>query len=78
MSFLYAVDKLTPDFVGNEQEYLRRSNNSVIDERTLHEIYLEPFRLQIKANPSVFVRQPSQSILMTDVELQSDPWCSRC
>lgn len=44
------------DFVGNEQEHHRRSSNSVIDERTLHEIYLEPFRLQMKANPAVFVR----------------------
>ncbi|WVR04181.1 hypothetical protein IAU60_001181 [Kwoniella sp. DSM 27419] len=42
-------------YLGNEQEYLRRSNNSVIDERTLHEIYLEPFRLQCKAKPSVFM-----------------------
>ncbi|WRT65289.1 uncharacterized protein IL334_002232 [Kwoniella shivajii] len=43
------------DFLANEQEYLRRSNNSVIDERTMHEIYLEPFRIQCKARPSVFM-----------------------
>lgn len=43
------------DFLANEQEYLRRSNNSVIDERTMHEIYLEPFRIQCKARPAVFV-----------------------
>ncbi|KNX49905.2 beta-glucosidase [Cryptococcus deuterogattii R265] len=42
-------------FLGNEQEYLRRSNNSVIDERTMHEIYLEPFRIQCKARPAVFM-----------------------
>ncbi|WWC69041.1 uncharacterized protein I206_102977 [Kwoniella pini CBS 10737] len=42
-------------FLANEQEYLRRSNNSVIDERTMHEIYLEPFRIQAKARPSVFM-----------------------
>lgn len=47
------------DFVGNEQEFLRRSNNSVIDERTLHEIYIEPFRLQMKANPLVIVSHRS-------------------
>lgn len=35
---------------------MRRSNNSVIDERTLHEIYIEPFRIQMKANPDVFVK----------------------
>ncbi|WVQ62915.1 uncharacterized protein L199_001064 [Kwoniella botswanensis] len=43
------------DYLANEQEYLRRSNNSVIDERTMHEIYLEPFRIQNKARPSVFM-----------------------
>lgn len=43
------------DFVANEQEYHRRSNNSVIDLRTLHEIYLEPFRLQCRANPVAYV-----------------------
>jgi hypothetical protein len=46
------------DFVANEQEFLRRSNNSVIDLRTLHEIYLEPFRLQCRARPLAFVRTP--------------------
>jgi len=44
------------DFVANEQEFHRRSNNSVIDLRTLHEIYLEPFRLQCRARPVAFVR----------------------
>ncbi|KAI5479110.1 beta-glucosidase [Pseudohyphozyma bogoriensis] len=42
-------------FVANEQEYNRRSNNSVIDERTLHELYLEPFRIQCLARPSGFM-----------------------
>ncbi|KAM0752674.1 hypothetical protein T439DRAFT_298947 [Meredithblackwellia eburnea MCA 4105] len=42
-------------FVGNEQEFNRRANDSIIDERTLAEIYLEPFRLQCKANPSGFM-----------------------
>lgn len=42
-------------FLANEQEHMRRSNNSVIDERTMHEIYLEPFRHQMKADPKVFV-----------------------
>jgi beta-glucosidase len=50
------VSELTADFLGNEQEHMRRSNNSVIDERTMHEIYLEPFRHQMKANPKAFVR----------------------
>ncbi|KAH8833090.1 glycoside hydrolase superfamily [Flagelloscypha sp. PMI_526] len=42
-------------YLANEQEYLRRSNNSVIDERTMHEIYLEPFRHQMKADPHGFM-----------------------
>ncbi|WVF66947.1 hypothetical protein IAT40_001690 [Kwoniella sp. CBS 6097] len=47
--------KVMTNYLANEQEYLRRSNNSVIDERTMHEIYLEPFRVQCKAKPSVFM-----------------------
>jgi beta-glucosidase len=42
-------------FLANEQEHMRRSSNSVIDERTMQEIYLEPFRHQMKADPKVFV-----------------------
>jgi beta-glucosidase len=53
------------DFVGNEQEFLRRSNNSVIDERTLHEIYLEPFRLQAQAKPAVFVSRSEHVCAVT-------------
>ncbi|GAA6003128.1 hypothetical protein JCM10207_001762 [Rhodosporidiobolus poonsookiae] len=35
-------------FVGNEQEYKRHSVDSVMSERTLREVYLEPFRLAVK------------------------------
>ena len=39
-------------FVANDQEYERFSMSSEVDERTLREIYLEPFRLAIRAaNP---------------------------
>ena len=39
-------------FVANDQEYERMSMSSEVDERTLREIYLEPFRLAIrKSNP---------------------------
>ena len=39
-------------FVANDQEYERFSISSEVDERTLREIYLEPFRLAIrKSNP---------------------------
>ena len=39
-------------FVANDQEYERHSMSSEVDERTLHEIYLEPFRIAIRnSNP---------------------------
>ncbi|MBN2116839.1 MAG: glycoside hydrolase family 3 C-terminal domain-containing protein [Anaerolineales bacterium] len=39
-------------FVTNDQEYERHSMSSEVDERTLREIYLEPFRIAIRsANP---------------------------
>jgi beta-glucosidase len=39
-------------FVANDQEYERFSISAEVDERTLREIYLEPFRLAIRnANP---------------------------
>jgi beta-glucosidase len=39
-------------FVANDQEYERTSISSEVDERTLREIYLEPFRIAIRnANP---------------------------
>ena len=39
-------------FVANDQEYERFSISSEVDERTLREIYLEPFRIAIrKSNP---------------------------
>jgi beta-glucosidase len=37
-------------FIANDQEYERFSMSSEVDERTLHEIYLEPFRLAIRAS----------------------------
>ena len=39
-------------FVANDQEYERTSISSEVDERTLREIYLEPFRIAIRnSNP---------------------------
>src|SRR5574339_584746 len=37
-------------FVANDQEYERFSISSEVDERTLREIYLEPFRIAIRAS----------------------------
>lgn len=36
-------------FIGNETENLRRAANSIIDDRTLHEIYMVPFKAGIDA-----------------------------
>lgn len=43
-------------FVGNDLEHERNSSDSIITERALREIYLEPFRLAVKyANPKAFM-----------------------
>ena len=36
-------------FIANEIEFHRRGSNSQVDERTLHEVYMEPFRKGIDA-----------------------------
>ncbi len=36
-------------FIGNETEDYRRAANSIIDDRTLHEIYMAPFKAGIEA-----------------------------
>lgn len=43
-------------FVGNDLEHERNASDSIITERALREIYLEPFRLAVKyANPKSFM-----------------------
>lgn len=43
-------------FVGNDLEHERNSSDSIITERALREIYLEPFRLAVKhADPKAFM-----------------------
>lgn len=50
------VGTCTKHFVGNESETLRRKCNSVIDERTLREIYLAPFQWIIReAKPTAIM-----------------------
>lgn len=38
-------------FVANNREYDRMSQNSEMDERTLHEIYMKPFEIALEAKP---------------------------
>lgn len=43
-------------FVANEQEFERFSNDSIVSQRALRELYLEPFRLAVKhAKPWCFM-----------------------
>ena len=46
------VQACVKHFIGNEQETNRGTINSVIDSRTLHELYLWPFADAVKANVS--------------------------
>ncbi len=42
------VSATVKHYIGNNSEYLRHDSNSIIDERTLHEIYLPPFEAAVK------------------------------
>ncbi len=42
------VSATVKHYIGNNSEYLRHDSDSVIDERTLHEIYLVPFEVAVK------------------------------
>jgi beta-glucosidase len=53
-------------FVANNTEYFRRKSNSVVDERTLHEIYLPPFKAGIDAGAKA---------VMTSYNQLNDEWC---
>jgi beta-glucosidase len=54
-------------FVGNNTDFFRRKSNSIIDERTLHEIYLPPFKAGIDAGACA---------VMTSYNLLNGEWCS--
>ena len=49
MVFKVRVGGYSKHFLANNQEKERFISNSVIDERALHEIYLKPFEIAIKA-----------------------------
>lgn len=55
-------------FIGNETDYRRRATNSVIDERTLHEIYLPGFKAGIDAGAMA---------VMTAYNQFNDEWCGQ-
>jgi len=53
-------------FIANNTEFYRRKSNSIIDERTLHEIYLPPFKAGIDAGAQA---------VMTSYNLLNSEWC---
>jgi beta-glucosidase len=53
-------------FVANNTEFYRRKSNSIIDERTLHEIYLPPFKAGVDAGAQA---------VMTSYNLLNGEWC---
>ncbi|MEO7413328.1 MAG: glycoside hydrolase family 3 C-terminal domain-containing protein [Opitutaceae bacterium] len=55
-------------FIGNETDHYRRTSNSVIDERTLHEIYLPAFKAAIAAGAMA---------VMTSYNLLNGEWCGQ-
>lgn len=55
-------------FVANNTDYYRRKSNSIVDERTLHEIYLPPFKAGIDAGAQA---------VMTAYNLLNGEWCGQ-
>ena len=55
-------------FVANNTEFFRRKSNSIVDERTLHEIYLPPFQAGIDAGAQA---------VMTSYNLLNGEWCGQ-
>ena len=55
-------------FVANNEEYYRRKSNSIVDERTLHEIYLPPFKAGIDAGARA---------VMTSYNQLNGSWCGQ-
>ncbi len=55
-------------FVTNNSDYFRRKSNTVVDERTLHEIYLPAFKAGIDAGAMA---------VMTSYNLVNGEWCGQ-
>lgn len=56
-------------FIANEIEFHRRGSNSIVDERALHEVYMEPFRMGVEAGASC---------VMTSYNQLNGEWASQC
>ncbi len=56
-------------FIANEIEFHRRGSNSRMDERTLHEVYMEPFRRGIEAGAFA---------VMTSYNQLNGEWAGQC
>ena len=55
-------------FICNETEFYRRRSNSVVDERTLHELYLRPFKAGVDAGVAY---------VMTSYNLVNGEWAGQ-
>lgn len=55
-------------FIANNTDFFRRKSNSIIDERTLHEIYLPGFKAGIDAGAKA---------VMTSYNLLNGEWCGQ-
>ncbi len=55
-------------FIANDTDFFRKKSNSIVDERTLHEIYLPPFKAGIDAGAMA---------VMTSYNLLNGEWCSQ-
>jgi beta-glucosidase len=55
-------------FVANNTDFYRRRSNSIIDERTLHEIYLPPFKAGVDAGAKA---------VMTSYNQLNGEWCGQ-
>jgi beta-glucosidase len=55
-------------FIGNETDHYRRTSNSIIDDRALHEIYLPAFKAGINAGAMA---------VMTSYNLFRGEWCGQ-
>lgn len=51
-------------YILNEQETNRFNNISVVDERTLHEVYLKPFKIALKANPKLIMTSYNRALIL--------------